>query len=173
MHSSLLVYYYYYFIIIIIIILQHPLVFPFLIRNLWPQNCGWFWSETRINGLATGFLLMPDRSLLAQPISTQEAQSRKKTHKPLCTSWISEDVGPWPPCLTIIKSYCFDPYTFSLLVLRFVLCSLDLDAKYHRLQFILITHKSTRSEHLIRWLLLNCCYPIHWMASEAFERHYT
>ena len=45
---------------------------------------------------------------------------------------------------------------FSLRDLRFVLCSLDLDllwcAKDHGL-FILITHKSTRSENPITWLL--------------------
>ena len=40
------------------------------------------------------FLSLPrDRSLPAQPISTRKAQSRKKAHKPLRTSWISTIVS--------------------------------------------------------------------------------
>ena len=55
----------------------------------------------------------------AQPISIRKAQSRRKAHKPLRTSWISHKLCL--PCLIIIQSCYFD-YD-----LRFVLCSRDLD----------------------------------------------
>ena len=45
---------------------------------------------------------------------------------------------------------------FSLRDLRFLLCSLDLDVpRAQRIMdiFILITHKSTRSENLVTWMI--------------------
>ena len=97
------------------------------------------------------------KSLLAQPISTRKAQSSKNGHKPLRTSWVSPKTCP--PCLTIIQSCYFD-YRISksfacsrcvipLRDLCFVLCSVYLDVlRAQRIMgfFILITHKSARSE---------------------------
>ena len=47
-----------------------------------------------------------DQSFPAQPISTHNAQSRKKAHKPLRTPWISQK--KCLPYLTIIQSCYFD-----------------------------------------------------------------
>ena len=88
-----------------------------------------------------------DWSLTDQPISIRKAQSRKKAHKPLRTSWISQKMCL--PCLIIIHT------ARSRCDLRFVLCSRDLDVlRAQRIIgfFILITHKSARSENPITWL---------------------
>ena len=50
-----------------------------------------------------------DRSLLAQPISTQKAQSEKKAHKPLHTSWISQ---------TNVSATCDDHTNLVILTLE-------------------------------------------------------
>ena len=88
-----------------------------------------------------------DRSLPAQPISIRKAQSRKKAHKPLRTSWISPKTCL--PCLIIIN------LVVLTLDLRFLLCSLELDVlraqRIMGFKKILITHKSKKSENSITW----------------------
>ena len=93
-------------------------------------------------------------ALSAQPIRTRKAQSRNKiphTFAHLVNSL--EQMSR--PCLIISKSCYFEyrinkPFhVFSLLYLRFVFCSRDLDVlRAQRIMgfFILITHKSMRSE---------------------------
>ena len=61
--------------------------------------------EMNTCSISSHLFLPRDRSLSAQPISIRKAQSRKKAHKPLRTSWISQKMCP--PCLIIIQScYC-------------------------------------------------------------------
>ena len=60
-----------------------------------------------------------DHSLPAQPISIRKAQSRKKAHKPLHTSWISPKMCL--PCLIIIPILLFwlkNKQTFHMFLLR-------------------------------------------------------
>ena len=85
----------------------------------------------------------------------QKHNPEKKAHKPLHTSCISQEM--YLPCLIIIQSCYFDyriykPFTCSRCVIC-VLCSIHLISAYakdHGL-FILITHKSLRSENPITW----------------------
>ena len=84
-----------------------------------------------------------------------KAQSRKKAHKPLPTSWISPKTCL--PSLIITQSFDHRINVFSLRDMRFLLCSLDLDvlrAQRSMGFFILITHKPTRSENPITWLFV-------------------
>ena len=89
-----------------------------------------------------------DRSLPSQPISAQKPQSRQKAHKPLRTS---KHVSS--------KTLLF---TFSL---RVSCCSPDIDgttcAKDHR-HFIIITHKSSRSENSITCHGGTKILDVHW-----------
>ena len=91
--------------------------------------------------------------LLSQ--SALEKHSREKPTN-LCTLWISPKLCL--PCLIILQSCYFDKWnkqTFCILSLHdlhFMLCSLDLNIPCaQRIMgfFILITHKSMRSENLI------------------------
>ena len=84
------------------------------------------------------------------PISIQKHNQDEKAHKPLRTS-------------AMLKSQLFclrnklTFHMFSLCDLRFVLCSRDLDVlRAQRIIgfFILITHKSTRSDNPITWFQL-------------------
>ena len=92
---------------------------------------------------------------------------KKKSHKPLRISWISNrEFSPemYLPCLIIIQSCYFDYRikTVRTLSLRFVLCSLDLE-ELRAQRIISATHKSTRSENPItwaEWLWLLCR---HWL----------
>ena len=88
--------------------------------------------------------------------SELEKHNQEKTHNPLRTSWISQQMCP--PFLMIIQSCYFGyrtnkPFACSRCVF-FLLCSLDLDVlRAQRIIgfFILTTHKSTRSEHPVTW----------------------
>ena len=65
---------------------------------------------------------------------------------------------------------------FSLRDLRFVLCSRDLDAlRAQRIIgfFILITHKSTRSENPITWLGVTLPQPLRWQTPGHSSRWLT
>ena len=95
--------------------------------------------------------LSPTWSQFASPANQNPKSTiKKKAHRPCCVDHM---------CLIIIKScYCDYKQTFhmfSLLDLRFVFCSRDLDVlRAQRIiaVFIFITHKSTRSAILITCL---------------------
>ena len=104
-----------------------------------------------------------DRSFPAQPIIIRKAQSRKKAHVPLRTSWIFLPIilKMSLPCSIMIQSCYFDfkidkPFTCSCCVIC-VPCSLFIWSRHvlraQRIMgvFILITHKSTKSENLVTW----------------------
>ena len=98
------------------------------------------------------------RSLSAQPISTRKAQLRKQIPQTFAHLVnFSKNVSSMFDNHTILLFWLQNKQTFlmfSLLDLCFFLCSLDLDVLHaQRIMgfFILITHKSTRSENPIRW----------------------
>ena len=91
---------------------------------------------------------------------------------------------PWLIIKKILLFWIYKKQTFrmfSLCDLRFVLCSRDLDvlrAQRFMTFFILITHKSTRSENLITWQFVLCylssshSHPIYffiWGVSSSFS----
>ena len=100
------------------------------------------------------------RSFPAQPISTRKAQSGRKAHKPLRTSWISQTN------VSVMfenqKILCFDyrkTFLPVLVALRFMLRSRELHVLRAQriIGFYLITHKPTRTENPIAWKLKHNC----------------
>ena len=97
-----------------------------------------------------------NRSLptVSSQFTSEKHNQEKEAHKPLCTSWISHKMCL--PCLIIIQScYCdcriYKPFAYSCCVIC-ISCSVHLISD-HRL-FYLSCHKSTRSETLITWNLM-------------------
>ena len=76
--------------------------------------------------------ILCDRSFSAQPISIRKAQWRKKAHKPLHTSWISQNKtvsAMFDNHTSVLPLWLQDTQTshiFSWFCLRFALCSLGL-----------------------------------------------
>ena len=123
-----------------------------------------------------------DQSLPVQPISIRKAQSRKKAHKPSRTSHISPQMCL--PCLVIVQScYCDYRINKTFLCSRCLICILDsghlsprtMHAKDSGL-FIVITHKSTRSENPITWCLTDiylfiCLFLCFFVCSASIVIH--
>ena len=113
-------------------------------------ECGARSIEDVLQGLPG--LQVRDCSVLVCPANQHPKSTiKKKAHKPLRTSWISQQMRR--PCLIIIQS-CILIQTFHMfsLLLHFVLCSRDLNVlRAQRIIgfFIFITHKSMRSESCI------------------------
>ena len=109
--------------------------------------------------------LQRDRSLPVQPISTRQKHNKKKEPTNLCAppEFLKQMCLP---CLIVIKSCYFHyrinkPFACSRCYLRSVLGSRDLDVlRAQRIIgfFILITHKSTRSENAIACMVYISSY---------------
>ena len=132
--------------------------------KLW-ANRSWGWGWKRECFLLSTSLSC-SRSLSAQPISVQRAQSRKPPTN-LCATceFLKKFVNQ-----KILLFWLYNKQTigvFSLCDLRFVRCSRDLEVlRDHRLFFILITHKSTRPANPITWLF--GCHKNHFSEIMGF-----
>ena len=101
--------------------------------------------------------------LLSQSASRKH-NHKNKAHKPLRTSYLSPKMCL--PCLIIIKSCYFDirmdkPFPCSRCVICVSGSVLLISTFYVRKgswAFFLITHKSTRSENPMPWLMVACAY---------------
>ena len=119
------------------------------------EVCGLFLLDrtSRVLIGCAGKLWSHDRSLPVQPISIRKAQSRKQ---PIYLCAPREFLKKWLPCL-IIKQSCYFDYRIDKRVACYCCLIYDSEsrrttcAKEHGL-FILITHKSTRSENRITWM---------------------
>ena len=117
-----------------------------------------------------------DRRLPAQPISTRKAKWREIKPTNLCAP--REFLKKCLSCLIIVQSCYFDyrinkHFRCSRCVIfraLFTWSQRTTRAKDHRL-FILITHKSTRSENPITWRQWNVNFPTHLPHGSVAAQH--